>query len=99
MICPNCQQEGTLVSAYKIHECKYRGRKLAKTVRGTRCMSCGESRIYPECLEEYEQIYEEFIKKVNKETENLTCVTCLLEPDCPYRWDLYNTNGDCLAMK
>lgn len=28
-----------------------------------------------------------------------TCHTCDAKDTCPYAWDWYNTNGDCLAEK
>ena len=31
--------------------------------------------------------------------EDLTCNTCDEKNSCLYAWDLYNTNGDCLAEK
>ena len=31
--------------------------------------------------------------------EDLTCFKCGENTACPYAWDWYNTNGDCLAMK
>ena len=31
--------------------------------------------------------------------EKFTCFECGAEPTCPYAWDHYNTNGDCLAEK
>ena len=30
---------------------------------------------------------------------NYTCGKCVSKEDCPYAWDPYNTNGDCIAMK
>jgi hypothetical protein len=31
--------------------------------------------------------------------EEMTCNTCDQVEKCEYAWDLYNTKGDCLAMK
>lgn len=31
--------------------------------------------------------------------EAMTCAQCVCADDCPYAWDLYNTEGDCLADK
>ena len=31
--------------------------------------------------------------------EELTCFTCRDNSTCPYAWDDYNTDGDCLAEK
>jgi len=28
-----------------------------------------------------------------------TCNTCFSKDECQYAWDLYNTDGDCLALK
>jgi hypothetical protein len=36
------------------------------------------------------------IKKAEKES---TCYKCISEKICPYAWDLYNYNHDCLAEK
>lgn len=33
------------------------------------------------------------------EQSDLTCVTCGANNVCPYAFDAYNTNGDCLAQK
>jgi hypothetical protein len=30
---------------------------------------------------------------------DMTCYGCADNQTCPFRWDLYNTNGDCLAEK
>ncbi len=30
---------------------------------------------------------------------DFTCGKCVSEKDCPYAFDPYNTNGDCLAVK
>ena len=30
---------------------------------------------------------------------NITCSTCACNDNCEYAWDLYNTDGDCLALK
>jgi hypothetical protein len=30
---------------------------------------------------------------------SITCETCRSNDDCEFAWDLYNTNGDCLAEK
>ena len=34
-----------------------------------------------------------------KEKEKFTCYDCKNNDICKYAWDLYNTNGDCLASK
>ena len=34
-----------------------------------------------------------------KDKKNLTCDTCFKTKECIFAFDLYNTNGDCLAMK
>jgi len=31
--------------------------------------------------------------------EDTTCFTCPENTTCPFRFDAYNTNGDCLANK
>lgn len=31
--------------------------------------------------------------------EEFTCNKCPAADDCAFAWDLYNTNGDCLADK
>lgn len=30
---------------------------------------------------------------------SITCEDCPHNDDCEWAWDLYNTDGDCLAMK
>lgn len=32
-------------------------------------------------------------------TVGVTCETCTANAECPYAFDLYNTDGDCLAEK
>jgi hypothetical protein len=34
-----------------------------------------------------------------KKPEDLTCHDCEARGFCPFAWDAYNTNGDCLAEK
>lgn len=29
----------------------------------------------------------------------VTCETCPVNDGCEFAWDLYNTDGDCLAVK
>ena len=99
MQCPNCQEENTLIPIQRDHVLKYRGRKLLQVVHGYRCMSCKESFISPDKDPKYQEKVDNFIVKVTKETEHYTCNTCVVEGQCPYRWDPYNTNGDCLQMK
>jgi hypothetical protein len=62
-------------------------------------MVCKESFIDPDKDENFNRNIDEFMVRVNKATEKYTCVDCPVVADCPYRWDPYNTNGDCLAMK
>ena len=31
--------------------------------------------------------------------KDCTCKDCECSKKCPFAWDLYNTNGDCLASK
>ena len=31
--------------------------------------------------------------------EELTCFNCPVNKDCEFAFDLYNTDGDCLALK
>jgi len=54
----------------------------------------------------YEEIYTaEAIAELAKQgqpvpaKEDMTCLVCADRFDCPYAWDLYNTDGDCLADK
>lgn len=100
MTCPNCNSGSTLIPVQKDVITKYKGRKYRKIAYGHRCMNCGESFVEDITkMEEFHRSIDDFMDKVDKETEHLTCNTCPSEPSCPYRWDLYNTNGDCLAMK
>ena len=34
-----------------------------------------------------------------KPPDNLTCYDCKLTEECPYAYDPYNTDGDCLMSK
>ena len=43
--------------------------------------------------EKIDQLYEE-----NKHLDIYTCFKCDFQK-CPYRWDYYNTRGDCLDEK
>lgn len=36
---------------------------------------------------------------IEKLKDAVTCVGCAVNESCPYAWDGYNTNGDCLAEK
>lgn len=38
-------------------------------------------------------------KVIEKLKDVVTCVGCAVNESCPYAWDGYNTNGDCLAEK
>ena len=99
MNCPNCHAKNSLVPVQKNHETIYRGRKHFKFVRGHHCMVCRESFIDPYENEDYNKSLDKFIAKVDKETKKLTCYTCVPGHPCPYRWDSYNSNGNCLAGK
>lgn len=35
----------------------------------------------------------------DRKLHKFTCYECGLRLTCQYAWDLYNTNGDCLAEK
>lgn len=40
------------------------------------------------------------LRRYDHKLTDLTCVTCPVIAECRhYRFDLYNTDGDCLAMK
>lgn len=99
MKCPNCDKENTLVPVRNESITKYRGRKLQQIVRGHRCISCQETFMTANDEKAYNEVVEMFITKVNKETNHYTCCACVVESQCPFRWDPYNTNGDCLQMK
>jgi hypothetical protein len=46
--------------------------------------------------EQYKEVYgEEYKHKL----EDFSCNECGAKDHCIYAWDLYNTNGDCLAEK
>ena len=98
MQCPSCGEGNTLIPVEKDHVFTYRCKKLISTVFGYRCMQCHESFMDP-LDKAYEERIEAFIVRVNAETSHLSCASCLLVSDCPFRWDLYNTNGDCLWIK
>jgi len=37
--------------------------------------------------------------EVDEDINRSTCSECSETNNCPYAWDLYNRNGDCLASK
>lgn len=43
--------------------------------------------------------HDEFEDQEPIKPEELTCFKCQLRNDCEYVDDLYNTDGDCLALK
>lgn len=54
----------------------------------------------------YEDLYTQtVISEMNKKgihvplKEKMTCNRCPEIDKCPFAWDLFNINGDCLAMK
>jgi DNA-directed RNA polymerase subunit RPC12/RpoP len=99
MLCEYCGKSGTLVTVRKEHVAFFRGRKFKRIVVGYRCMDCHKSFINPQEDELLEKDYQKFVIKVDKETKNYTCLHCSMNRECKYAWDLYNTNGDCLANK
>jgi len=54
-------------------------------------------------LDDINMALNEKIAKQKRVLEKLkdvvTCVGCAVNESCPYAWDGYNTNGDCLAEK
>jgi len=54
----------------------------------------------------YEQVFtKEAVEQMVKDEltvptkERMTCTTCADNQTCEFAWDLYNTDGDCLAVK
>ena len=54
----------------------------------------------------YEELFTpEAVEKLAKDglyvpsKDEMTCNTCLDNTNCEFAWDLYNTGGDCLAVK
>lgn len=41
----------------------------------------------------------ELIRKSKAHDPMFTCFTCVENETCKWAWDLYNTNGDCIAEK
>lgn len=40
------------------------------------------------------------LEKIEKpDVKEFTCNECKANKTCPFAWDWYNTNGDCLAEK
>ncbi len=39
------------------------------------------------------------VERLRKIEKNFTCGNCDKRYECPFSFDLYNTNGDCLANK
>jgi len=46
-----------------------------------------------------EEDIQTLLNQLGLKLEDLTCHTCKDKHDCPYAYDPYNTNGDCLAIK
>lgn len=46
-----------------------------------------------------DKMFLEELKKRGYKFEDLTCCDCKDKGDCLWSFDLYNTNGDCLANK
>ena len=44
-------------------------------------------------------IYQCKTRKVTITADQTTCWACECNTICPYRYDAYNINGDCLAIK
>lgn len=98
-MCENCGKLGTTVKIYKEYVVKFRGHKFQRSVVGFRCMECREVFIDPECDKKLEADYQKFVVDICAKTKNQTCVSCKDNMKCKFAWDLYNTNGDCLAAK
>lgn len=47
------------------------------------------------------QLITEYYQQNRESPKEITCDDCLLETKitCPFAYDPYNTDGDCLAMK
>ena len=41
----------------------------------------------------------EYVRENGEPPKEITCDSCQDPENCPYCYDLYNTDGDCLAMK
>ena len=56
-------------------------------------------------MKDVEKIFEKYNKYESEKgwelskREDFTCSRCDRDESCEYAWDLYNTNGDCLAEK
>lgn len=97
--CEGCGKLGTTINIRKEYGASFRGRNFRRSVCGYRCMECRESFIDPAEDQRLEKEYQKFVQEVLEKTKNCTCVKCDRNNVCTYRWDAYNTNGDCLAMK
>ena len=53
----------------------------------------------PEGEPEAEMTDEEFAARYEVAREDTTCWRCEDKDSCPWAWDPYNTDGDCLADK
>jgi hypothetical protein len=42
---------------------------------------------------------ERVLEDVDVDNIEITCEECELNDNCEFAWDLYNTDGDCLAEK
>lgn len=97
--CESCGKCGTLIPIQKQHTGRYKGRNFVKLVKGYRCMDCHESFIAPLDDIKVEEEFQKFVEKVDIATKNRTCNHCVRVAGCPFAWDQYNSNGDCLADK
>lgn len=97
--CESCGKTGTLIPIQKQYSGRYKGRNFTKLARGYRCMECHESFIDHANDEEIDKEFTAFVQKVDAATHNRTCNNCRRASECPFAWDLYNVNGDCLADK
>lgn len=99
MPCDLCGTSDHSIRVHKEYNANFRGRNFRKIVIGFRCMQCECAWIDPEQDLVLERDYQAFVAKVLEETKNCTCVQCKDNEICQFRWDDYNTNGDCLMAK
>ena len=43
--------------------------------------------------------WKKYFEKINGKDAKCTCEGCEKEKTCPFTWDGYNSDGDCLASK
>lgn len=97
VVCELCGRGDMLVRVSKDYVTYFRRRIFKRTVSGFRCLNCKQSFISSEQDIKLEEMYQDFVAKVIRETKKQTCSLCEKADSCPYSWNGYNINGKCMA--